>query len=157
MFNIWNHNQKIDKYKRKYRENIFVGKFSRDFTDRNIPSVYTEGITVGKKIKTKQKNDDVSFLLTELPTEFIPSVIPLVNPSINPLVNCEHCSITKRITNENFRRYFSESSRTVYFPIALLIVVLYGQNHLWIEKSSMLFGGFLKKNQLILLLLLHYM
>ena len=45
----------IDKYKRKYRGNISVSKFSRDFTDENIPSVYTEGITVGKKIKTKQK------------------------------------------------------------------------------------------------------
>jgi hypothetical protein len=59
------HYQKIDKYKQKYRGNIFVGKFPRDFTDGNIPSVYTEGITVGKKIKTKQKNDDVSFLPTE--------------------------------------------------------------------------------------------
>ena len=44
-----------------------------------------------KKIKTKQKkNDDVSFLPTELS-----------------------------------RRYFQESSRTVHFSIALLIVVLY--------------------------------
>jgi hypothetical protein len=33
-----------------YRRNIFVGKFSRDFTDGNIPSVYTDGITVEKKI-----------------------------------------------------------------------------------------------------------
>jgi len=49
------HYQKIDKYKRKYRGNISVGKFPRDFTDGIIPSVYTEGITVGKKIKTKQK------------------------------------------------------------------------------------------------------
>jgi len=49
------HYQKIDKYKRKYRGNISVGKFLRDFTDENIPSVYTEGITVEKKIKTKQK------------------------------------------------------------------------------------------------------
>jgi len=64
------HYQKIDKYKRKYRGNIFVGKFPRDFTDGNIPSVYTDGITVGKKFKTKQKKkDDVSFLPTELPTE----------------------------------------------------------------------------------------
>jgi len=55
------HYQKIDKYKQKYRENISVCKFSRDFTDENIPSVYTEGITAGKKIKTKQKkNDDFS-------------------------------------------------------------------------------------------------
>jgi len=64
------HYQKIDKYKRKYRGNISVGKFLRDFTDANIPLVYTEGITVGKKIKTKQKKiDNVSFLPTELPTE----------------------------------------------------------------------------------------
>ena len=46
------HYQKINNYKRKYRENISVGKFPRDFTDGNIPSVYTEGITV-EKIKTK--------------------------------------------------------------------------------------------------------
>jgi hypothetical protein len=44
----------------------------------------------GKKLKqSKKKNDDVSFLPTELS-----------------------------------RRYFQESSRTVHFPIALLIVVL---------------------------------
>ena len=54
-FVIGKHYQKIDKYKRKYRGNISVGKFPRDFTDGNIPSVYTEGITVGKKIRTKQK------------------------------------------------------------------------------------------------------
>jgi hypothetical protein len=60
----------IDKYKLKYRENISVGIFLRDFTDGNILSVYTEGITVRKKIKTKQKNNNVSFL----PMEFIPSV-----------------------------------------------------------------------------------
>jgi hypothetical protein len=71
------HYQKIDKYKRKYRQNIFVGKFSRDFTDGNIPSVYTDGITVGKKFKTKQKKkDDVSFLPTELPTEFSVGKLP---------------------------------------------------------------------------------
>jgi hypothetical protein len=59
------HYQKIDKYKRKYRGNIFIGKFPRDFTDGNIPSVYTDGITVEKKFKTKQKKNDVSFLPTE--------------------------------------------------------------------------------------------
>jgi hypothetical protein len=62
---MYGHYQKIDKYKRKYRGNIFVGKFPRDFTDGNIPSVYTDGITVGKKFKTKQKKkDDVLFLPT---------------------------------------------------------------------------------------------
>ena len=49
------HYQKIDNYKRKYRGNISVGKFPRDFTDENIPSVYTEGITVGKKLKQSKK------------------------------------------------------------------------------------------------------
>jgi hypothetical protein len=47
--------QKIDKYKRKYRGNIFVGKFSRDFTNENIPSLYTEGITARKKLKQSKK------------------------------------------------------------------------------------------------------
>ena len=134
------HYQKIDKYKRKYRGNISVGKFSRDFTDGNIPSVYTERITVGKKLKqSNKKNDDMSFLPTELPTEFIPSV--------NLLVNYEHCS-SCQLQRESPTEFFigiPESSRTVYFPIALLIVVLYGQNHRRIEKSSVLFGGFLKK------------
>jgi len=122
----YNHYQKIDKYKQKYRENISVGKFPRDFTDGNILSIYTEGITVGKKLKQNKKNNDVSFL----PTKFIPSV--------NSSVNCEHCSLCQ-LQRESpmefsvgifqFRRYFSESSRTIHFLIALLIVVLYGQNH----------------------------
>ena len=60
------HYQKIDKYKQKYRGNIFIGKLPTDLTDGNIPSVFIEGITVGKKIKTLQKkNDNVSFLPTE--------------------------------------------------------------------------------------------
>jgi len=37
-----------------------------------------------KKLKQSKKNDDVSFLPTELPMKFIPSV--------NLLVNCEHYS-----------------------------------------------------------------
>jgi len=53
--------------------------------------------------------------------------------------------ITKGITDGKFRQYFLDISRTIHFLIALLIVVLYGQNHRWIEKSSVLFGGFLKK------------
>jgi hypothetical protein len=65
-----NHYQKIDKYKRKYQGNISVGKFSRDFTYGNISSVYTEGITVGKKLKQSKKNDDVLFLPTKLPTDY---------------------------------------------------------------------------------------
>jgi len=68
---------------------------------------------VGKKIKSKQKkNDDVSFLPTDLPTELPTEQIPSVIPSVNLLVNCEHCSITdgtKGITDGTFRRYFPES------------------------------------------------
>jgi hypothetical protein len=37
--------------------------------------------------------------------------------------------ITKGITDGTFRRYFTESSKTIRFPIALLITVLYRQNH----------------------------
>ena len=50
-------------------------------------------------------------------------------------------SITKGITDGQFRRYFSESSRTVHFPIAMLIVVLYRQNHRRIEKWSVYKGN----------------
>jgi hypothetical protein len=54
-FKVAYHFQKIDKYKQKYQGNIFLGKFSTDFTDGTIPSVYTEGITMGKIFLTKQK------------------------------------------------------------------------------------------------------
>jgi hypothetical protein len=43
------HYQKIDKYKRKYRGNIFIDKLPTDITNGNIPLVFTKGITVGKK------------------------------------------------------------------------------------------------------------
>ena len=75
----------------------------------------TEGITVGKKFKTKQKKKWWRVIFTN------------------------------GITDGIVRRYFPESFKTVHFPIALLIVVLYGQNHRRIENSSVLFGGFLKK------------
>jgi hypothetical protein len=52
--------------------------------------------------------------------------------------------ITKGIIDGMFRRYFTESSGTIHFPIALLIIVLYIKNHQQIEKSLVLFGGFLK-------------
>jgi hypothetical protein len=69
------HYQKIDKYKQKYRDNIFVGKLPTNSTDGNTLSIFTEGITAEKIIiTTKQKNNDVSFLPTKLPTEFILSV-----------------------------------------------------------------------------------
>ena len=42
--------------------------------------------------------------------------------------------ITKEITDGTFRRYFSESSGTIHFPIVLLITVLYRKNHWWIEN-----------------------
>jgi hypothetical protein len=138
------HYQKIDKYKWKSRGNIFVGKLPTDFTDRSIPSVFTDGITVRKIIiKTNKKNNDVPFLPTKLPTEFIPPV-KSVGKFVGDMCKLFIMSITKGITNGKFRRYFSESSETVHFPITLLIIVLYRQNYRRIEKSSVLFGGFLK-------------
>jgi hypothetical protein len=52
--------------------------------------------------------------------------------------------ITKGIIDGMFRQYFTENSGTIYFPIALLIIVLYRQNHWRIKKLLVLFGGFLK-------------
>ena len=84
------HYQKTDKYKWKYRGNISICKFPRDFTDGHIPSVYTERITEGKKIKTKQKKImTCQDLPTELPTEFIPSV-KSVDKSVGKLVYTIH-------------------------------------------------------------------
>ena len=52
--------------------------------------------------------------------------------------------MTCHFYQQNYRRYFPESSGTVHFPIALLITIFYRQNYRWIEKSSVLFDGFLK-------------
>jgi len=41
-----------------------------------------------------------------------------------------------------FRRYFLESFGTVHFSIALLIIVLYRQNHRRIKKSSVFLAVF---------------
>ena len=165
------HYQKIDKYKRKYRGNISVGTFSRDFTYGNIPSVYTEGITVGKKIKTnKKKRWRVIF------TNGITDGIFFVGKFVGKLWTLFIMSITKGITDGIFRRHFPESSRTVHFPIALLLLFFtdkitdglksrqcyllvfwknsinlkfsfkyYRRNHRRIEKSSVNFWRFLKK------------
>jgi hypothetical protein len=93
------------------------GKLPTDFTNINIPSVFTEGITVAKKIiKTTQKKkiysvgNSVSKIVGKLSTLFI-------------------MSITKGIIDGTFRQYFTESYRTIHFTIALLITVLYRQNH----------------------------
>jgi len=98
------HYQKIDKYKQKYRGNIFVGKFSRDFTDRNIPSVYIDGITVGKKLKTKQKK--------KMTCHFFRQNFPSVNSvgnSVGKLWTLFLMTITKGIIDGIFRQYFPES------------------------------------------------
>jgi len=79
---------------------------------------------MGKIIKTKKKNF-VGKIVGKLWTLFI-------------------MSITKGITDRKFCRYFTESSGTIHFPIALLITALYKQNHWRIEKSLVLFDGFLQ-------------
>ena len=65
------------------------GKLPTDFTNINIPSVFTEGITVAKKIiKTTQKK----------------KFIPLVIPSVKLLVNCQHyssCQLQKESSTEH--------------------------------------------------------
>jgi len=96
--------------------------------------IYRENYSGKKIIKTKQKKwwraiftvgNFVCKIVGELSTLFI-------------------MLITKEITDGTFRRYFTESSGTIHFLIALLITVLYRQNHRPIEKSSVLFGSFLK-------------
>jgi hypothetical protein len=109
VFLVYFHYQKIDKYKRKYGWNIFVGKFPRDFTDENIPSVYINRITVRKKIKTKQKKKKMTcYFYQRNYRQKIPSVNSLGN-SVGKLWTLFIMSITKGITDGIFRRYFPES------------------------------------------------
>jgi len=77
----------------------------------------------------------VLFISTELPTVLIPLVKSVRKLFTSPW----HCSSLVK-----FHRYFSENSGTIHFLIALLITVFYRQNHRQIEKSLVLFGGFLK-------------
>jgi hypothetical protein len=86
----------------------------------------------------------MSFISTELPTEFILLVKSISKIIVGKLLTPFIMPITKRITNRKFRRCFSESSETVHFSIALLITVLYRQNHRRIEKSSVLFDRLMK-------------
>jgi hypothetical protein len=69
-----------------------------------------------------------------------------VGKSVGKLWTLFIMSIKNGITDEIFHRYFPESSRTVHFPIVLLIVVFYRKNHRRIKKSSVLFDGFLKNS-----------
>jgi len=84
------------------------------------------------------------FIPTELPTEFILWVKSASNIIVGKLLTPFIMSITKGITNRKFRRYFPESSEIVHFSIALLITVLYRQNHRRIGKSLVLFDKLLK-------------
>jgi hypothetical protein len=58
--------------------------------------------------------------------------------SIGKLLTLFIISITKGITNRKFHRYFLESSKIVHFQIALLITVLYRQNHWRVEVISVI-------------------
>jgi len=87
--------------------------FRRKFTDEYIPSVYTEGITVRKKIiKKNKKNNDMLFLSTELPMKFITSV--------KSLVNCEHYSsyqLQRESSTENFISIFQRVLKLFTFQL----------------------------------------
>jgi len=102
------HYQKIDKYKRKYRGNIFIGKFSRDFTDGNIPSVYTDEITMEKKFKQSKKKKMTCHFYQQNYRRNFSSVNSLDN-YVGKLWILFIMSITKGITDGIFRRYFPES------------------------------------------------
>jgi hypothetical protein len=113
-------------YRRKYSLGIYRGNYSGK-----------------KKFKTKQKKWWHAFFTNGI-TDEINSVGNSVSKIIGKLSTLFIMLITKGITDGTFRRYFIESSGTIHFSIALLITVLYKQNHRQIEKSSVLFGGFLK-------------
>jgi len=84
----------------------------------------------------------MSFLPIELPTEIILSVKLLVNCSLLP--DIVHHVNYKGNNQQKIQSVFSESTGTIHFIIALLIIVLYRRKYRRIEKSSVLFGEFLK-------------
>jgi hypothetical protein len=86
----------------------------------------------------------VSIIPIELSTKFI-ALVQSVGKISGKLLTLFIMSIIKGVTNGKIHLYFLESSGTVYFPIALLIIVLYRQNHRRVEKSLVLFGEFMKK------------
>jgi hypothetical protein len=136
--------QKTDKYKQKYWENIFVGKLPINFTDKNVPSVFTEGITVGKTIiKTKQKK-----WWSAIFTNGITDEIYFVSKFVGKLWTLFIMSITKGITNKKFCQI---ESRWYYLAVFWKILIklkfeikYYRRNHRWIEKSSVIFDGLWK-------------
>jgi hypothetical protein len=66
-------------------EGIFPSENVRGILPMKIfPRYIPRELPWENKLKQSKKNNDMSFLPTELPKEFIPSV--------NLLVNCEHCS-----------------------------------------------------------------
>ena len=150
----WNHSfhyQKINKYKWKYQGNIPVGKFPHpsvnfrgNLPTEIFPRYIPRDLPWEKKLKqSKKKWWHVIFYQRNYRWNFF--VGNSVGKSVDKLWTLFIMSITKGIIDGIFRRYFPESSRIVHLPIALLIVVIYGQNHWRTENASVLFGGFLKK------------
>jgi hypothetical protein len=123
------HYKKIDKYKQKYRKNISLVNCWRILPMKIFPRYLLRELQWKKKFKTKQKKNDVGNSVSKI---------------IDKLSILFIMWITKGIIDGTFRRYFTESSETIHFPIALLITVLYKQNHRRIEKLSVLFDDFLK-------------
>jgi hypothetical protein len=78
-----------------------------------------------EKIKTKQKKMMTCHFYQRNYQQRISSV-KSIGKFVGKLWTLFIMSIIKGIIDEIFRRYFSESSKTVHFLTAVLIVVLYG-------------------------------
>jgi hypothetical protein len=93
-----------------------------NFINNNIFLIYTKRIIVRNKIiKIKHKK--------QWRDNFTNRIVKFVGKTVGKLWTLFIMSITKGIIDEKFRRYFPESSGIIHFPIALLIIVLYKQNH----------------------------
>jgi hypothetical protein len=122
-------------------ERIFLSVNFRGILPTEIfPRYISRELQWEKKLKQSKKNNNVSGF-----TNGITDGIYSVGKSIGKLIYTIHHVNYKGNHQRTKSVGIFQSSRTVHFPIALLIVVLYGQNHRRNEKSSVLFGGFLKK------------
>jgi hypothetical protein len=61
---------------------------------------------------------------------------------------CLQCLLYISMLMECVYQYILKNMRIVSLINVLLIIVFYKQNHWWIEKSSVIFEGFLKKKLL---------
>jgi len=125
---VWYHYQKIDKYKRKYRGNISVGKFPRDFTDGKFPRYIPRELPWEKNLKQSKKKMMTCHFYRRIYRRNYRrnyrrkySLGNSVSKFVGKLWTLFIMLITKGITDGKFRRYFPESKSPTDWKVVSVI------------------------------------